>query len=64
MIKMIAQQSKNGGIVDLKALGLSENLEEMMENMEENEKIIEDMQTPWEEKLERERQKYEQKKAA
>jgi hypothetical protein len=50
--------------VDLKALGLSENLEEMMENMEENEKIIEDMQTPWEEKLERERQKYEQKKAA
>lgn len=64
MIKMIAQQSKNGGVVDLKALGLSENLEEMMENMEENEKIIEDMQTPWEEKLQKEKEKDEQKKAA
>jgi phosphoenolpyruvate carboxylase len=35
---------------DLKALGI-ENLDELMENMEENEKILEDMETPWEEKL-------------
>lgn len=50
MIKEIATQSKNGGVVDLKALGI-ENLDELMENMEENEKILEDMETPWEEKL-------------
>lgn len=50
MIKEIANQSKNGGIVDLKALGI-DNLDELMENMEENEKILEDMETPWEEKL-------------
>ena len=50
MIKEIANQSKNGGVVDLKALGI-ENLDELMENMEENEKILEDMETPWEEKL-------------
>jgi hypothetical protein len=51
MIKEIANQSKNGGIVDLKALGIEENMDELIENMEENEKILEEMETPWEEKL-------------
>lgn len=51
MIKDIAKASANGGIVDLAALGISDNMEELLENMEENEKILEDMETPWEEKL-------------
>lgn len=50
MIKLIAKQSAGGGLVDIKALGI-ENMEDLLENMEENEKILEDMETPWEEKL-------------
>ena len=50
MIKLIAKQSAGGGLVDIKALGI-ENMEDLLENMEENEKILEEMETPWEEKL-------------
>ena len=61
MIKAIAKQSAGGGVVDLKALGI-ENMEELLENMEENEKILEDMETPWEEKLAAEKEKDDKKR--
>jgi molybdenum-dependent DNA-binding transcriptional regulator ModE len=61
MIKAIAKQSAGGGMVDLKALGI-ENMEELLENMEENEKILEDMETPWEEKLAAEKEKDDKKR--
>lgn len=53
MIKDIAKASAGGQVVDLAALGITENMDELIENMEENEKILEDMETPWEEKLAR-----------
>lgn len=61
MIRSIAKQGANGGIVDLQALGI-DNMEELIDNMEENEKILEDMETPWEEKLAAEKEKDELKK--
>lgn len=61
MIKAIAKQGASGGPIDLKALGI-ENMEELIDNMEENEKILEDIETPWEEKLAKAKNKDEEKK--
>jgi hypothetical protein len=64
MIKDIAKASAGGQVVDLAALGITENMDELIENMEENEKILEDMETPWEEKLAREKELQAQKDAS
>lgn len=50
MLAKIAVASGMGKPIDLKELGI-ENMNEVIENMEENEKIMEDMQKPWEQKL-------------
>ena len=50
MLQKIAVASSMGKPIDLKELGI-ENMNEVIENMEENEKIMEDMQKPWEQKL-------------
>lgn len=47
MLQKLSLQAANGQPVDLAALGLSE----LISDMNENEKIMEDLQTPWEEKL-------------
>lgn len=49
MQKLIAASSK--GPVDLKELGIDGNMESMIEDMEENERVLEEIETPWEEKL-------------
>ena len=46
----MAKASKSGELIDLKELGI-ENMEEVIDNMDENEKIMEDLQKPWAEKL-------------
>jgi hypothetical protein len=46
LIKM-SKQAASGQPVDLSSLGIGE----LIEDMNENEKIMEDLQTPWEEKL-------------
>jgi kinesin family protein 1 len=50
MLLKLSKAGGGGGPVDLKELGLT-NLGEVIENMTENEKIMDDMQKPWEEKL-------------
>ncbi len=54
MLKKLA--TAGGGDINLEELGLN-NLQEVMEDMEENEKIMEDLQKPWEEKLAEEKAK-------
>ena len=58
MLKKLA--AAGGDNVNLAELGLS-NMQEMLEDMEENEKIMEDLETPWEEKLAAEKAKSEAK---
>mmetsp|Transcript_15971 Transcript_15971/g.21775 ORF Transcript_15971/g.21775 Transcript_15971/m.21775 type:complete len:103 (+) Transcript_15971:1012-1320(+) len=43
----LAAAGQDGKSVNLKELGLT-NLNEIIENMDENEKIMEDLQKPWE----------------
>lgn len=50
----LAAASEGGKAVNLKEMGLG-NLNEIIENMDENEKIMEDLQKPWEQKLAEER---------
>ena len=54
MLKKLA--TAGGENINLAELGLN-NLQEVMEDMEENEKIMEDLQKPWEEKLAEEKAK-------
>ena len=56
MLKKLA--AAGGDTVNLAELGLS-NMHELLEDMEENEKIMEDLETPWEEKLAAEKAKSE-----
>lgn len=48
MLKKLAAAS--GDTINLKELGIT-NMQEMLEDMDENEKILEDLEKPWEEKL-------------
>lgn len=50
MLMKLQKAASGGGPVDLEALGLT-NIGELIENMTENEKIMEDLQKPFEEKL-------------
>lgn len=50
MIKNLSKAYASGKPVDLKALGL-EDMEQAVEEMEENEKLLDEIQTPWEQKL-------------
>jgi kinesin family protein 13 len=50
MLMRLQKAGANGGLVDLEALGLT-NIGELIEDMNENEKIMEDLQKPFEEKL-------------
>lgn len=45
-----------GGPINLKELGVSD-LSELIENMDENQKAMDDMQKPWEEKLKEEKER-------
>ena len=54
MLMKIAQAG--GENINLKELGIN-NMEELLEDMNENEKIMDDMQKPWEEKLAEEKAK-------
>ena len=47
MIKNLSKAYASGKPIDMKALGL-ENMEQAVEEMEENEKLLEDIQKPWE----------------
>jgi hypothetical protein len=46
----LSKASSTGQPIDLKALGI-ENMAELIEDMNENEKILDDIQKPWSEKL-------------
>jgi hypothetical protein len=50
MLIKLQKAASGGGPVDLEALGLT-NIGELIEDMTENEKIMEDLQKPFEEKL-------------
>ena len=50
MLVKLQKAASGGGPVDLEALGLT-NIGELIEDMTENEKIMEDLQKPFEEKL-------------
>ena len=50
MLIRLKTAASGGGPVDLEALGLA-NIGELIEDMTENEKIMEDLQKPFEEKL-------------
>jgi len=50
MIKKFSKAVVSGKPIDMKALGL-DNMEQAVEEMEENEKLLEEIQKPWEEKL-------------
>lgn len=54
MLKKLAEAGS--GTVDLKELGLT-NMQEMLEDMDENEKIMEDLEKPWDQKLAEEKAK-------
>ena len=50
MLVKLSKASASGQAINLEELGLS-NIGELIEDMNENEKIIEDFQKPWDEKL-------------
>lgn len=54
MLKKLA--SAGGETINLAELGLT-NMQEVLEDMDENEKIMEDLEKPWEEKLAEEKAK-------
>ena len=54
MLKKLA--SAGGETINLAELGIT-NMQEMLEDMDENEKIMEDLEKPWEEKLAEEKAK-------
>ena len=54
MLKKLA--AAGGDTINLAELGIT-NMQEMLEDMEENEKIMEDLETPWEQKLAAEKAK-------
>ena len=47
MLVQLSKASQQGKTINLAELGL-ENMEEVIENMNENERVMEDMQKPWE----------------
>ena len=47
MLKKVAKSGADGGTINLKELGLTD-MEEVIDNIDENEKILEDIQKPWE----------------
>ena len=50
MLLKLSKSANGGQPISLEELGLS-NISEIIEDMNENEKILEDFQKPWEEKL-------------
>ncbi len=54
MLKKLA--AAGGETINLAELGLT-NMQEVLEDMDENEKIMEDLEKPWEEKLAEEKAK-------
>jgi uncharacterized protein with ATP-grasp and redox domains len=50
MLSKLAKASSLGQPVDLNALGIG-NMSELIEDMNENEKILDDIQKPWAQKL-------------
>ena len=48
---MAAGAKQSGGMINMNDFGL-DSMEQILENLEENEKIMEDLEKPWEEKLE------------
>lgn len=55
-LKKVLIQMAQGGPINLKELGVSD-LSELIETMDENSKAMEDMQKPWIEKLQEEKEK-------
>jgi hypothetical protein len=58
-LKKVLIQMAQGGPINLKELGVSD-LSELIETMDENSKAMEDMQKPWIEKLQEEKDKEQQ----
>ena len=54
MLKKLA--AAGGDTINLQELGIT-NMQEMLEDMEENEKIMEDLEKPWEQKLAEEKER-------
>ena len=50
MLQKLKVASQSGEKIDLAALGLND-IGDIIDDMQENEKIMEDMQKPWEQKL-------------
>lgn len=50
MLMKVAMAQQMGKPIDLKELGI-DNMQQAIEDMNENEKIMEDLSTPWEQKL-------------
>lgn len=55
-LKKVLIQMAQGGPINLKELGVND-LSELIENMDENQKAMDDMQKPWEEKLKEEKER-------
>jgi hypothetical protein len=55
-LKKVLKQMASGGPINLKELGVND-LSELIENMDENQKFMDDMQKPWEEKLKEEKER-------
>lgn len=54
--QILLKAASGGGTINLNDLGLG-NLAELVETMEENTKAVEEMEKPWEQKLEEERER-------
>ena len=54
MLKKLA--AAGGDTINLQELGIT-NMQEMLEDMEENERIMEDLEKPWEQKLAEEKER-------
>ena len=54
--QILLKAASGGGVINLNDLGLG-NLNELVETMEENTKAVEEMEKPWEQKLQEEKER-------
>lgn len=55
-LKQILLKAASGGPINIKDLGLGD-INELIETLEENTKAVEEMEKPWEQKLQEEKEK-------
>ncbi len=54
--QVLLKAASGGGVINLKDLGLGD-MNELLETMEENTKAVEEMEKPWEQKLQEEKER-------